>query len=394
MFGQGDTSSAGLIPLSNWSIDNFGEDLIACFSGQQPIFWDRSVGGDATAIGNAPAQVTTLLIHSPTPFLIALGCTGLDAVYNPMLVRWSNAENYNQWDPVAENSIAGFKLLQGGSKLIGGRNVRTGSLLWSDTDCFFMDTTGDTDVFDFSNIGSSCGIISPHGHIEIDGEVFWMGTDAFYRYAGAAVEKIRTSLDEALFEPGNKESINRVQKEKVYAGINTQFNEIWWFYPAEGSQENNRYIVYNYIEKVWYDGTLDRTAWVNNEIFPNPIGCDASGVVYEHEVGLNANGEAMYSWIESADFDIENGDELQFCDRFIPDINNFVGSMSVTLTGKEYPQHTEQIIKGPFEIPVGKRYEDFRLRARTISIKYESEGIDFDYKLGKSKLRIKRSGRR
>lgn len=393
-FGQGDVDATGLVPLAQWTMDNYGEDIIACYAGDQPVYWDRSLGGLATPIGNAPAQVSTMLIHSPTPFVIALGCTGLDAVYNPMLVRWSNGERYAEWDPAAENSIAGFKLLQGGSKLLGGRNVRQGSLIWSDTDCFFMDTTGGTDVFDFSSIGSSCGLVGPHGHVEIDGEVFWMGTDAFYRYAGAAVEKIRTSLDEALFEPGNEESLNRVQKEKTYAGVNTQFNEIWWFYPSEKSTECDRYIVYNYIEKVWYDGTLDRTTWINNEIFSNPIATDASGNVYEHEVGLNANGSSMYSWIQTADFDIEDGDYVQFVDRFIPDIKNFVGSIDVTLVGKEYPQHTEQRTIGPFTLNVGQRYEDFRIRARTISVKYESDGIDFDYKMGKNKLRIKRSGRR
>lgn len=393
-FGQGDEDLTGLIPMSSWSIDNYGEDIIACFSRGKIYFWDKSVGGPAVEIAAAPAQTTFMFLNEPTPFVIALGCTDLTDTFNPMFVRWSNGEDYNNWTP-SQTSLSGFQLLQGGSRLLGGRSIREGNLIWSDTNCFYMEETGAAvQAFSIRSIASNAGIIAPHAHVEINGEVFWMGTDAFYRYSGANVEQLRTSVDEAVFEDSTPESINRGQKEKTYAGINTQFNEIWWFYPGRNSDENNRYVIFNYAEGSWYTGTLDRTVWVDNEIFTAPLAMDPSGVLYDHETGKNADGQAMYSWIESGDFDLDEGDYLQFCDRFIPDIKDFVGSIDLTLVGKEHPQNPEVVTRGPFTIFAGTRYQDMRLRARTIKIKIESYGVDFDYKWGKSTLRIKQSGRR
>lgn len=393
-WGEDTPASQGLIPLQQWAIDNYGEDLLAVPSGGTLYFWDRSASTEAVEVTAAPDQINTMFVMDPTPYVVALGCTGSDTVYNPMLVRWSDGENFNQWDAAPDDSIAGEQLLQNGSKLIGAEKIRNGALLWSDTSAFLMEPTADPDqAFLITHIASECGLIAPHAAQEINGEIFWMGVSAFYKYDGAGVRQLRTPLDEAIFELDKPESVNFVQKEKVYSGVNTAFNEIWWFYPANTSDENSRYVVYNYLENIWYDGALDRTTWTSPDVFSIPFATGPDAVLYEHEVTKNDSNQPMRAFIKTGDFDIGDGDQLQFADRLIPDLT-LTGSLEFTMEAKEYPQDTKSIKRGPYSIVNGGRTNDFRIRGRTINIEFSSEGLNYDFKLGRCRIRVKPDGAR
>lgn len=404
-FGADDAANAtGLIPLVQWKMYNYGEDLVVNPSGDTIYFWDRSTPAVAEPITEAPARVNTIYVDNPTPFVVALGCTGLDGVYDPMLVRWSNGADIQTWDPATEGSIAGFQVLRNGSKLVGASTSLGTSLVWSDTSCYEMRQSGlATQALQLKHIASECGLISPHASQEISGENYWMGRDAFYKYSGGYVRQIRTTLDRALFRerqasdgksPGGRNTtLNLSQKEKVYSGINPTYNEIWWFYPAGSSEECNRYVVYNYEEDLWFDGDLDRTVWNSPDVFGTPIAIAPDGRVYEHEIGKDANGEPMRSFIRSGTFDIQTGDYVQFASRFIPDIT-LTGTMDISLTAKMYPFSSESITKGPFTVTQGDEFLDLRVRGRTIQLTFESEGLGYDYRLGLNRLGIQPSGKR
>jgi hypothetical protein len=381
------------LKLRQWSVDNFGEDLIINPEGRGIFYWDLSVGGDASVITDAPAECNFMFIHEPAPFVFALGCTNESDVFDPMLVRWSDDADYTDWTPATDNN-AGRQRLQGGSKLIGALKTRLQTIIWSDTTAYAMELTGGDFVFGFNRIGSKCGLIAPHAAQEVEGTVYWMGINSFYQYDGV-VTPIRTPLDLDVFGEPEKSNvspntINRGQKEKVYCGVNSQHNELWWFYPSLNSVENDRYVIYNYREKTWYSGSLERTVWEDSSIFEKPI-AGKDGQLFEHEIGSDDDGAPMNASLTSGIFGLDTGTEILFNDRYVPDLN-IEGTMTITLKGKKYPNSNEEIVKGPFIFDGSTETVDYKLRGRTMQIVLSQNELGGSFDLGVSRFRISPDG--
>jgi hypothetical protein len=381
------TSSVTLAPRI-WSLDTFGEDLIATYEQGLLYTWDASGGSGvrATVITNAPASNSRILISTPDRHLIAFGShdgTGFD----PLLVKWASQESTTDWTASSINT-AGSMRISGGSKIVGAKRGQGQVLVWTDTDLHSMQFTGPPYTFGFQQIATECGAAGPNAMVVSNSVAYWIGEHNFYMYDGS-VKPLPSTVRTYVFN-----DINKTQRSKMVAGLNQAFHEVWWFYPAVGSDENNKYVMYNYAEGVWSLGTMGRSAWVDRGTFRLPIGVSDTGVVYDHEKGNTEDGTAMVSYIESAEFDLGEGDELFSLHKIIPDISQDAGSVDISFDAKMYPNDAAKAY-GPFTVTPTTEKINTRIRARQISIKFTSDALlDEKWRLGTSRIDIKPAGRR
>jgi len=387
-WGTARASSSVTLAPRIWSLDTFGEDLIATYSQGILYTWDASGGSGARAIAvtNAPTQNNRVLISNPDRHLVVFG-THDGTAYDPLLVRWSSQESATDWTASSTNT-AGSMRISGGSKIVGAKRAQGQILVWTDTDLHSMQFTGPPYTFGFQQIATECGAAGPNAMVVSNSVAYWIGQHNFYMYDGS-VKALPSTVRTYVFNDINKE-----QRSKMVAGLNQAFHEVWWFYPAAGSDENNKYVMYNYAEGVWSIGTMGRTAWVDRGIFRLPIGVDSTGVVYDHEKGDTEDGTAMVSYIESAEFDLGEGDSLFSLHRIIPDISQDAGSVDISFNAKLYPNDANTA-HGPFTVTPTTEKINTRLRARQISIKFASDSLlDEKWRLGTSRIDIKPAGRR
>ena len=387
-WGTARTTSTVTLTPRIWSLDTFGEDLIAAYEQSILFRWDFSTGTGtrAVALANSPAENSRVLVSNPDRHLLVFGShdgTGFD----PLLVRWSSQENATDWTASSTNT-AGSQRLSGGSEIVGAKRGQGQILVWTDTDLHSMQFTGPPYTFGFQQIATECGAAGPNAMVVSNSVAYWVGQHNFYMYDGS-VKALPSTVRTYVFN-----DINKTQRSKMVAGLNQAFHEVWWFYPAVGSDENNKYVMYNYAEGVWSIGTMGRSAWVDRGTFRLPIGVDYTGVVYDHEKGETEDGTAMVSYIESAEFDLGEGDELFSMHRIIPDISQDAGSVNVSFDAKLYPNDAAKTY-GPFNITPTTEKINTRLRARQISIKFASDALlDEKWRLGTSRIDIKPAGRR
>lgn len=395
-WGEGPTSTTSATPgrieikLTEWSLDNFGEDLISNYRGGRIYRWRRSRPIDGSSVVNNSPAANLISIAEPAPYLVAYGTCTESGPFDPLLVRWPSLSDFSDWNASAGNDSGDFRI-QGGSEILGVIKTKRETLILTDDVVYSQRFVGGESPFAFERLANNAGIIARNAGIEVNSTVYWMGNGSFFRYYGA-VEPIRTTLDEALFDRDRSTSINFFQKDKIYAGINSKFNELIWLYPSRDSEECDRYVIYNYIEDLWYDGTLDRTTWTNGDIFELPIATNASATLYEHELGKNADGEVLVSWVKTGVFDIDDGDKLLFINKFVPDTVQ-TGPLSLTLQGRKYPNDA-LISKGPYEFSQSTKRIDLRLRARQMQFTVSSSSLNGDYDFGIFRVNIRPDGER
>jgi len=381
------TSSVTLTPRI-WSLDTFGEDLIATYEQGLLYTWDASGGSGvrATVITNAPASNSRILISTPDRHLIAFGSHN-GTEFDPLLVKWASQESTTDWTASSINT-AGSMRISGGSKIVGAQRGQGQVLVWTDTDLHSMQFTGPPYTFGFQQIATECGAAGPNAMVVSNSVAYWIGQHNFYMYDGS-VKPLPSTVRTYVFN-----DINKTQRSKMVAGLNQAFHEVWWFYPSESSTENNKYVMYNYAEGVWSLGAMGRSAWVDRGTFRLPIGVSDTGVVYDHEKGNTEDGTAMVSYIESAEFDLGEGDELFSLHKIIPDISQDAGSVDISFDAKLYPNDAAKAY-GPFTVTPTTEKINTRLRARQISIKFTSDALlDEKWRLGTSRIDIKPAGRR
>lgn len=391
-WGTPRVASSLVTEMRQWTFDTWGEDLLACNRAGRIYVWDETSGVDArmTTIAAAPSQNNAILVSYPTRHLISLGCVSETSIFDPMLVRWSSSENYSDWN-VSATGTAGFQRLEKGNKLVGAQPSKNNILVFSDTASYSMRYTGYPNIFGFDLIGQGSGLVSPHASVNIDGVVYWMSDSAFYRYDGVLRTLICTMRD-VIFNPNDEDGLNQTQKDMVFAGTNQEFNEIIWFYPTRDSTQCNRYVIYNYLEDSWYDGSMDRSVWEEANIFDKPLAVSHAGVLYAHEQGMDDDSSPMDSYIASGMFDIDKGDEVMFVDKFLPDFNQ-QGNITLTLTTRKYPQSTETFEKTYTLSPTSGKISA-RARGRQMSLKVESNTTNGDFVFGKPRLALKPDGAR
>ncbi len=395
---RADTTGA---KMRQWSLDNWGQDLLACLQDGNIYHWalDPTFGTRLVDLDNAPQQVSFMMVAQPSRNLVAFGCNNVDDnIFDPLNIRWASSESLTDWTPTEFNTAGEFRI-PNGDYIVCAVQTKGEILIFTNTSVYTMVYVGNdnglNDIFRFTPIATNISIMGPHAVIDVNGVVYWMGKDNFYMYNGL-VQVLPTTLDKYVFSQFGDGKVNQFQKEKCYCGMNGQFNELWWFYPIESETENGHYIKLNWIENVMDYGTMERTSWVDRGIFDRPYGMDPSGRLYVHEEGLDADGQPMDSFITTAYFDIDDGDDFLFVNKLVPDVKLPAGkSIQITVYLKRYPHPDAAITtKGPFLFSDGNNKLSVRGRGRQMAIKFEASSTGSSFELGKMRLSYQPDGGR
>ena len=429
--GWGSAYSGGGVgqQLRLWSNDNFGKDLAIAPRGGPIFYWqdELTVGTRAqylsdlsTAAGYAgqfvPHTTNEVSASSIQRFLVAMGAnpydpTDANSEFDPMLVRWSDQENPYEWVPAATNQSGEFRLSHG-SFIMTYQNTRQEILIWTDSCLYSMQYLGPPYVWGFNILMDNISIMSPNAAITVNNVTYWMGVDKFYMYSGR-VETLPCALRQFIFE-----DINTEQAFQVFSGANEGYNEIWWFYVSEGSEDNtiDRYVIYNYLDRVWYYGTMARTAWLDSGLRPYPMAANYDNRILYHESAVDdvsgLTPVAINAYVQSSDFDIGDGHNFGFVWRILPDVNfngSNVNNPSVTMTVK--PRQNSGTPYGTADSPTVTSANNYglrnvytvqefdgqvytRLRGRQLAFRIESNTVGVAWQLGTPRIDIRNDGRR
>ena len=410
-------SLSDLNQLRLWSLDSFGEDLISCPRAGGIYYWDvsaKTLGTDRavpltelSGANLAPTKGLQVLVSDVDRHVVVLGADPISdgsrsGSIDPLLIAFSDQENAAVWEPKSTNT-AGSLRCSAGSEIIGGLRARQETLIWTDVALYSMQFIGTPLTFGLNLINEGVSLIGPNAAINTPSGVFWMDKKGFYNYTGA-VSPVTCSVHSYVFD-----DLEEGQAYQAFAFLNKQFNEVGWFYCSTDATSIDKYVVYNYVEQTWNIGALSRTAWLDEGIvaFPRAAGkSSTTPYLYQHETGNDADGSPMDDvYIESADFDIGEGEDFQFIKRMIPDVK-FTGNggsdqqINVVLKQRNYPASslsTDQT--SSFTASTTKI--DMRARARQAALRFESdddasvdirEGVGF--RIGGTRLDIKPNGRR
>jgi hypothetical protein len=411
-WGTARPASAGLSLDSRvWQFDNFGENLILQLVDGGIYEWDpgSGIGTRAAAISGAPTKSKYALVSTPDRHLICFGTEstiGTPSSQDPMFVRFSNQEDVNTFVATATNTAGGQRLTDG-NKIVSALRSRGQILIWTDTSLHGMQYLGPPYTFGFQQLGANCGLIGPHASADVNGVAYWMSKDAFFVFDGT-VKKLPCSVQDYVFK-----DIDLIQSEKTHVGINTQFNEVTWWYCTQDSEYIDRFVTYNYLENVWSVGTMPRTAWTDMGTFEKPLATtyDPDGTeatlttingltagrsrLYNQEDGQNGDGAAITAFVKSGYFDIGDGDQMMYMRRFIPDFKNQEGDLTVHLLLRPYPQSSAVPSSlDPYVITSSTDKVDTRARGRQISLRIESDAVDTNWRFGTMRVDIQPDGLR
>ena len=395
-------SSGIIFAITQWSLDNWGEDIIANRSGSNIFRFDTNASTTpmhATSIATSPVSVNSILVSPNDRHLVAFGTNQYSATatvsgtFNPMLVRWSDQDDPTEWNPTAATT-AGEVVLTDGTKIIGAKRSKNAINIWTDNSLWTMAFAGPPFTFRFNQAGSNCGMVGPHAGIDFNGVTYWMGFGNFHRFSGQ-VETLDCTVRRYIFD-----DINPNYYSKVYVGINSEFNELIWLYPSGTGTECDKYVIYNPVDKYWVYGTMFFTTFADKEVFGNTIttGVTAAGNnVYNNEpvsVFVGSNNETLISFVESADFDIADGNALMFMDRVIPDYEMLNGGkIRMKITTQQFPESTQQIVK-EFDITETTQKIDFRARGRQAKVRVSCESNATSWRWGSLRLALQPDGGR
>ena len=415
------TTRAGLaapdsvqLDSGKWSLDNWGEDVLCQQLNGSLYYWDTSAStstvqrANRTAVSGAPTSSRFVLVSGTDRHVICFGTEttiGTASTRDDMFIRWSDQEDPATWAPTATNT-AGSQRLTDGSKLVTAKRSRGAVLIWSDTALYQMQLIGAPFTFGFQQLGSACGCVGQHAAVESNGRSFWMGIDSFFVFDGS-VQKIPCSVEDYVFK-----DIDQASQKDTFAGLNTEFNEVTWFYCSSGSNVIDCCVTYNYQENVWSVGTLSRSSWADKGVYGFPYALDYSATdtastistitgltagrsfMYAQENGNDADGAALASHVTSGDFVIpEAGERLMSIKRFIPDFKNQAGTVNIELNFKLYPASTA-VTNGPYAITTSTTKIDTRARGRQASLKISSSAIDTTWRYGTYRAEIQPDGMR
>ena len=386
------SSGIDFIP-ANWQLDTFGEILLSNKRGMGLNQWFPTSGGTARAfpVTNAPVSINSFVVSPNDRHVICFGCSTVAGVKDPLLVRWSDQNDYTNWTP-SISSTSGENTLSGGTEIVQGIRSRNQIAILTDHVLYGMRFTGPPFIFSFTELGTGCGGISQHGGTDMDGTPVWMGFNNFFAFDGR-VRRLDCTVRRHIFSDINRDNMN-----KIYAGVNSEFKEITWLYPSADSTECNRYVSWSMEENYWVYGEAIWTTWSDRGVYDNVVNTGTSvGVtrIYDNEIPNTFTGKGLKidSFIESADFGIGDGNEMLFVDRLIPDIEINNGQLSFTIQTKEFP-NGELKTKGPFNLTQNVETVRFRSRGRQARIKLENDATGTEWRYGDLRLDIQEDGLR
>jgi hypothetical protein len=394
----------------DWFMDNFDNDLIANIRNGPIYIWEYTgvfntravLLSSLTGAASVPVEAMQILVSQNDKHLLAFGCVPYGSSsagdFDPLLIRWANQDDPVNWAPAATNS-AGFIRVSRGSRIIRALPTRQETLVFTDSHLYSFQFTGTTDVFSLQELADNTSIMSPRACITANNVTYWMGTDKFYAYSGR-VETLPCTLRNFVFN-----NFNYNQAAQVVCGTNEGWHEIWWFYPSQNSGVNDSYVIYNYMERIWYYGSISRTAWLDTPLrqYPQAVG---GNYVYNHEQGTNDDTLPMTSYVQTNDIDLVDGDQFILIKRIIPDIN-FEGSTAtsplvyMTMRPRNFPGSNYKTTNNPSvtrstTVPI-EQYTDqvfIRARARQMGFKIQSEDLNVQWQLGTPRLDGRPDGKR
>ena len=387
-WGTARTNSTELSDIRHWSLDHFGQDLVCCSNQGRLYSWNANTlntTARAEILTGSPAFNDVVVVTNPDRHLVTLG-SATTGVQNKMLVRWGNQETKEEWTPIAENT-AGDQVLSGGSRIFASERSQSSTLIWTDGGLHSMEFQGPPFTFGFQELGRNCGAISHECVITHNSVSYWMSDNDFFIYDGV-VRTIPCTVHRHVFN-----DLNKIQITKVHAGLNKSFHEVIWLYPSASSIEIDRYVIYNYEEKIWYNGTFSRTVWMDSELHPYPLAADPTGVIYHHEYRDDADETAMIAHIESAEFDLGEGDNILFANRLVPDMVIDYGNVEYTLKYRLYP-HAGQLSETTQTVTATTEKLDIRMRARQVALRISSDELRDLWHMGVPRLDVRRDGKR
>ena len=401
------STSTVTLDARNWSFDNFGEDLIATVHKGKTFRWDTSngTGVRAVAISQAPTSSRFTLVSMPDRHIFLFGTEttiGNSTTQDDLFLRFSSQEDFTTWNPTATNTAGSFRI-QDGSKIVSAVRSRNAVLVWTDTSLHAMQFVGAPFTFSLVQIGANCGAVGVHAAVDVNGVAYWMSQNAFYLYDGS-IKKIPCSVQDFVFE-----DFSITQQPETYVGVNSEFNEVTWYYASTNATQIDRSVTYNYLERTWYTSTLSRTTWTDYGVYQRPyatkyetgttgttptvLGVTAgASLLYEHEQGVNDDQSAMTAFITSGDFDIQDGQQILSISKGIPDFKNQVGSATMTMGFKTYPTDTSNTIDRSVDNTT--KFFNLRGRGRQTNVKITSNTLDSDWRYGTLRLDIKPDGGR
>lgn len=392
-----------LVNATNWSLDNWGETLIACPQGGPIFTWSATTGyANASIISTAPIANEGCFVAMPQQQIMAYGST-YSTFQDPLQIRWSDVGDYNVWTPQAINQAGGYHIPTG-SKIVRGLQGPTQQYWFTDVDLYVSQYIGTPFIYGFNKIGTGCGLIGPKAVTGYSTSIYWMSQKQFFVVsASGGVQPIPCTVWDYIFQ-----NLNTNYVQNIVAGANAQFNEINWFFPSVNSAngENDSYVCYNVLYNEWDYGLLNRTAWIDQSILGGPIGSDTSGYLYEHETSNTLAGQPINAYFKTGYFSLTNGNDLVFIDWMLPDMRWGAYSAAqnaqlvVYFNVTDYPGDTPTTY-GPFIITQQTEYIEPRFRGRYVQIIVQSGNPDVPdpnpntfWRLGSFRYRYSTSGRR
>jgi hypothetical protein len=424
-WGSGTTQPI-LLEQRDWWFDNIDNDLVMNIRDGELFYWERGTLTDpdtslavrAKLLSDfaddagfdpdlVPVKVMQALVSQNDKHLITFGSVPYGSTdvndFDPLLIRWATQDNPFNWE-ISPTTSAGFIRVSRGSRIVRALATRQEILVWTESHLFALQFLGTTDVFGLQEYADNISVISPRGMATTNNITYWMGTEKFYAYSGR-VDTLPCSIRNYIFNDLNKD-----QADQIICGTNEGFNEIWWFYPSSQSNTNDRYVIYNHLEKVWYYGNLPRTAWIDSPLrdFPQAVETDFDtqlGTIYNHEQGVNEDTEPMVSYIQSNDFDINEGDKFILTKRIIPDISfansvNQNPEVTFAIRSRNFPgsdfnpgnDDTARVTRASVDSFTQQIF--IRTRARQLALRVSSEDLGTQWQFGTPRLDGRQDGER
>jgi len=429
-WGEESNTSNTILDPGSWSLDNFGEQLIATIKDGKTFTWDPGVSNPldqrAAIMTGAPTASRLTIVSDRDRHVVHMGTEttiGTSSTQDPMFIRFSDQEDYNTYEPTSVNTAGTFRL-DTGNKIVAGVSGKDYNLILTDQAAYTMQFVGPPFTFSIRQVGSNCGCIGQNAAVYADGQVFWMGqSGGFFKFDGT-VKLLPSLVEDFVFNTeGDNPGINYASNEIVFGAHNSLYNEIIWFYPTgtpqpNGSLQNNRCVVYNYVENVWSTMTLARTTWTDSVTYSNPYATEfntsgtpqfptingasnafGASIYFAHEVGVNKVGldnipVAIPAFVQSGDFDLpEAGETLLKVRRFLPDFKNLEGEAKVTLQTKDFPEATNTATTS-FTVTTSTSKVDTRVRGRLANLKIENESTDENWRFGTFRADVQPDGMR
>lgn len=439
-WGLGSTSPV-ILPQRDWWMDNFDNDLVANIRNGAPYYWERgAISNPVTALNTraislgtyafnwatatsaplytptefqnaVPVKVMQLLVSQQDKHLLAFGAVPFGSTsiadFDPLVIRWASQDSPGDWIPSTLNTAGDLRVSRG-SRIVRALSSRQEILVWTDSTLYALQFLGTTDVFGLQEYADNISIASPRAVASAANVVYWMGQDKFYAYTGR-VETLPCTLRNHVFM-----NINFNKADQIVCGTNEQWNEVWWFYPTADSNWNNAYVVYNYLDQVWYYGSIERTAWLDTPLRHWPQAANTpqnstTGYLYNHEDGVDDDGVAMTAFIQSNDFDLDDGDQFMLTRRIIPDLS-FAGSANnetaptpeaiLEVRSRNFPGNafntntddTARVTQTSVGAYTGQVF--LRTRARQMALKVISDQLGTQWQLGTPRLDMRPDGKR